>query len=316
MNPTETTSNNQETPTGENSTKQSPVETQQPVTSETPTGVDTQASSNTQSSSKAEVRPEKVLKCSYQTCKRPNKFVKVEKNIWVCMLHAVPHICGDCKVICDFAQTTGQGNHQCWATGITYFGTAENEESKRDANVATASVTGSSRKRLITVTYADGTTEEVAVDVPWGLDTGTAIPEIEESGFAQLCKRNFNHHHNQLTHKLKSDKKKRKLDEGMEIHDAPTVYHTYIGMLAHENVDDDLGDYLTLHHGRMGENEGGVGYEGVEDDQDEMDLAFTGEKEATLEVLEDAGKTSFHASLIGTTSQTRRMLIGKDNDDY
>merc|ERR1712137_344402 len=80
----------------------------------------------------------------------------------------------------------------------------------------------------------------------------------------------------QVTFKIvlkKRKKQKKLLDKELDyeaINPHDSIYQQYIGVLRNATLNQDrLGDYLTMHHGRMGGDEGGTGFEGMEDDLEE-----------------------------------------------
>jgi len=120
----------------------------------------------------------------------------------------------------------------------------------------------------------DGT----ATFVPWGLDVGQAIEGVEESQFALIAARNQQKTEQDLELERIQERKAKKSSKT-----AASVYHQYIGLLQDENLPEELGDYVTLHHGRMGGDEGGTGYEGFEDDVEEQKEAEEERHQAFLE---------------------------------
>jgi len=206
------------------------------------------------------------IKCTKETC-APKKgdesrgFIRLGKNIFTCKQHTNLHLCDESSNdFCEFTEDwTGHeiGECICWATKRQFFSPHYAlHVSKPVPTDEACNLHG--RRRIL----EDGT----SIVVPWGLDIGEAIPEYENSGTADIA--------SNLQNRFEEEKKQKKLldkeldYEAINPHDS--IYQQYIGVLRNATLNQDrLGDYLTMHHGRMGGDEGGTGFEGMEDDLEE-----------------------------------------------
>lgn len=254
---------------------------------------------------KKEIKPTKkeIVKCSKSTC-APEKgnlskgFVKLEKDVFTCKQHQSLHICYENQTnnICKYAEYINipgiKYNYYCWATGISGYSCNLEIQYINGTNANTENVKQdySGRQRVL----KDGST----LHVPWGLDIGTAIPEIENSKISLQGKqlqadadyqkrfRARNDSDDEDSHS--DDDKEGEYDYG---DNSNSIYGTYIGILEDEMDMDKLGDYVTLHHGRIG-GDGGTGFEDVEDEIAETEEQQSEKQHATLKFMQTEEKKS------------------------
>lgn len=233
--------------------------------------------------------PEKLLQegkkqkespvCKQSTCApkaghNERGFVALRRSVWVCKQHPRPHMC---EVFgnhaCEFMKRNGD-MLVCWATGREDYSPIILEDGEHEVSSALPQAEGADLRGRLRM-LEDGT----ATFVPWGLNVGTAIEGVEESQFALIAARNQKIAEQDLETERVQERKA--LKNGTK--PSASVYHQYIGLLEDENLPDELGDYVTLHHGRMGGDEGGTGYEGFEDDVEEQKEAEEERHRAFLE---------------------------------
>ena len=245
---------------------------------------------------KRELVPPKVKKqqtCKKSTCRKHNNkngFVKLTDNVWTCTIHPRPHFCdGKTNNLCEFAELSKDGVYICWATNQHFFTANFHRENIKDIPDAPG-VDLEGRLRLL----PDGS----SVFVPWGLNIGEPIPELESSAIAQVGKLNQKRLDDQKDRKLKEIKD----DENIDDAEDKDIYQQYIGVLRDATLNqDEIGDYITLHHGRMGGDEGGTGFEGFEDEQEELQQEAEDHKDVLVNLVQTA---QFREQLEGSKKST------------
>ena len=223
-----------------------------------------------------ETTARKVTVCTKQTCKPREDdpsvgFVRVAQHIWVCKQHPRPHLCvPGGNNLCCFAEI-GVDRAKCWATReeyvIAFIDSADKGGVSCPVDLPGIDLSGRLRK------LPDGS----ITMVPWGLDCGEAIPEIEDCPLARFSKRRNAEVQVEAARELRSEQKAKQ-----ETHIGPdaSIYHQYVGLLGEASLPDELGDYVTILDGQGGG--------GLEDEQGELVEQESALEEALMQLQEGA----------------------------